>query len=701
MAKVTSSEWLSQFDEPTPETQPTQASQWVSQFEEPEEQPRRRFEPKLSSETLTGKAIGLYQDIALGTAGSIAGATIGQTLIPIPGVGAFVGGVVGGAGGAVVSKGLHTFSDYVERTIMGRELKKQDIAKNLANEALISAGTDVAVQTALAVAPPAVRATAKGVGKMIPESVMADITKRARSLKKLDVLSKTSEKLKRTMTKINDEMALTQINHDSALRKAERKAMEVGERVETAREIPTEIKENMDGLVDNILSQRADTIKGLVEPFSKSLDLSGKEFNTMYNEIKEVFGDNGINIFDEIVSLNKAVDAVGLDAFDTATVNKINKLNGLLEERIAVKTNQIAKSAVPGPTDFQAVQPVMPKATKDVFNVSEAIAMKQDMFDISRSIFEKKGGSAVKSGIGQDINQIIDSLDNKINRATGGASSEVNTAYNGYKTIQNVTKSIVKDFKGELGDEVGGRLSDKQIGRVFTGYFDSLTKLDKKTVKRIIDGDESLSNYASSTIDKMFELPNALIYTGNPELAVKGQQMFEQLNELHNQAFNVVNLNQMADDALKANADYIKKVQRETPDIKGMKLQFADELEPVKRELAESQIRINNMREQGIDISKSLDMSKRVLEVRYTGLAAANLAASTGNLGVASAMRALTYMASMSKFSPTLANAKLGMAKRLQSLVSLPDVPFETKVVVSKAIRAMIPEKETVGDEQQ
>ena len=270
-------------------------------------------------------------------------------------------------------------------------------------------------------------------------------------------MSKTSEKLKRTMTKINDEMALTQINHDSALRKAERKAMEVGERVETAREIPTEIKENMDGLVDNILSQRADTIKGLVEPFSKSLDLSGKEFNTMYNEIKEVFGDNGINIFDEIVSLNKAVDAVGLDAFDTATVNKINKLNGLLEERIAVKTNQIAKSAVPGPTDFQAVQPVMPKATKDVFNVSEAIAMKQDMFDISRSIFEKKGGSAVKSGIGQDINQIIDSLDNKINRATGGASSEVNTAYNGYKTIQNVTKSIVKDFKGELGDEVGGR----------------------------------------------------------------------------------------------------------------------------------------------------------------------------------------------------------------------------------------------------
>ena len=704
---ITDEQFFSQFEnESIGKNQPLTDDQFFSKLEGGELEQRQQEGSTTGEKIQTG--IKLVSDIGLGTAASIygagvggtygaaAGAVVGQFLIPVPGIGAFAGSYIGGAigafaggvaGGAAGTATSVLLTNITDSIINGEELTNKQVAKNMIEDAKTSAVVDVAVQAALKAAPVPLRIA----GKLIPEKMITNLFERVKGLKNLDLLNTQGTNLRRTIANTQDDLNAIDIKFRKDKLAVEEDAIVFGKSIKVLEKEGSEITDTFTERIDKMYSKRADTITNMIEPFTKSLDTANNELKQMYNKIKEVFGEVPVDISKDVEDLNKIINTVGLDQFDQVTLNKVARLNKVIEDTVDQRTLNLANSRYTGPTDFNAVAPGAPGLVPSTpFKLTEAVEMKQDLFDISNAIFSKKGGSAAKGGIGQEINSIRGSLDLKISKATGGKADEVNRAYNGYKTIQNVSKTIVKDFNGELGGEIGSRLTGKKLGKTLNGYFDSLSKLDENTIKRIAEGKESVAWHVNSAVDNLIELPNALIYTGNPELVEQGQKMFTHISELQDFAFDTSTLETGMKDMLTANKGYIEKVKGTAPDMK----ELVTRHEVLKIPLDESNMIVRQEHrkiiERSEDIATKIGLSGNMMKTKYAGLMAANALTAAGQVPAAAGMRVLAYLSSLGKYNPKMTSLKLDMAQKIKGLTNTKDIPYEVKALVSKSMNYML-----------
>lgn len=76
---------------------------------------------RAASHTYKAKSLGINGGrVAVGFAGGFLGMTVGQILIPVPGVGAFIGGVVGGA---VFETGGRHMTGFFQRKSFQKDIR--------------------------------------------------------------------------------------------------------------------------------------------------------------------------------------------------------------------------------------------------------------------------------------------------------------------------------------------------------------------------------------------------------------------------------------------------------------------------------------------------------------------------------------------------------------------------------------------------
>jgi len=402
--------------------------------------------------------------------------------------------------------------------------------------------------------------------------------------KKIDLQHQIAEKSGKQLELENDIARLRKSFEETKefepknIKKIDNKAKAIADKEEALdllvkkKTISNELKEVGDSYTARLSKIETDQdtiVEKIIQPMKKSFDDTYEALKQQYNKIGTIYEQVPVNVTAELDEMRRIINTVGLAEISRGIKKNIEDIMELAKK---VGNNE------------------------DLY-VPNAILFKRAISDIDRAIANSTS-TVNKNTIMQNLIGIRNNLDSKLSKATGGAIDKTNDAYNGYGTLQKYTDFIVQE-RGKVGSQMSERFTEGRVTRLIDQYRAKLNKMDKKDIKKIrstqdkelgklvhitdndiknlVDGKINVQELGSNSVDAMYEVPNLLILTGEPDLVKKGQAMYNDLFNLTSKSLEYSELKHLQDDFLDItegklkDIDYKIKVKNEQTKISRLK----------------------------------------------------------------------------------------------------------------------------------
>lgn len=448
--------------------------------------------------------------------------TFGEKLLTeaIPfatGIGGGILGVPGGlagiaAGGAVGTAGGRAIADLLAEKLGGPERSLGEIGKRAVKEGAI----DVAFTYGTAGLG---KYVGKPLSKVFKSKILAPALEGRAAKEAMEAVTQKTAKLK---TFYDDASLKARQAVDKIM--PERKIYEAA-----AGRLTSEIKGGETRLAELIKSAKAEAYEKAQDIASKrSLSIIDDVYKTI-DEIAPLFTDSSEQAIQTLrnayrsIKISKTVSGKVIDLSDQ--MKALKQLSGD-KKLFTLAGNKVAVGKVAG-------------SVKQANNltVDEVFTLKKNFSDIRNKIFEGKS-TTEKHTVGQALEDILKQIDDKLDLATNGAFSKLNSAYREAIRVDNI-------FAAMRGKGTG--LANKASERTLKSLFDKSRKSAVNEILRDAGQDGDIFRAISTSIDNLMAGPKSLIRAGE----VSGSQdLIELGTKLQDKAVGIVRSGQNLQEAL-------------------------------------------------------------------------------------------------------------------------------------------------------